>query len=67
MRRLFIKVNNRLKKLFLKFKKKNILPGEAPKEYIASFLTKNPVIIEAGAHIGLDTVEMSKFWPKTME
>ncbi len=64
MKRLFTKLLNRFKKLFLKFRKREIFPGEVPKEYIASFLPKNPLIIEAGAHVGLDTIEMSKFWPK---
>lgn len=35
-----------------------------PKTYIAQFLPQNPVIIEAGAHIGRDTLKMIKTWPK---
>lgn len=35
----------------------------ANKKYIEQFLPKNPVILEAGAHIGVDTVEMAKMWP----
>lgn len=38
--------------------------GEIPKSFIGKFLPKAPVIIEAGAHIGADTLEMSKRWPK---
>lgn len=34
------------------------------KEYIAQFLPENPVIIEAGAHIGRDTKKMLKQWPQ---
>jgi FkbM family methyltransferase len=37
--------------------------GEIPKNYIAKFLPQNPIIIEAGAHIGVDTLEMSTLWP----
>lgn len=36
----------------------------ANKEFIAEFLPDNPVILEAGAHIGVDTIEMMSFWPK---
>lgn len=32
------------------------------KEYIAEYLPINPVIVEAGAHIGIDTIEMSEIW-----
>ena len=34
------------------------------KELIKQYLPINPVVIEAGAHIGTDTVEFSKIWPK---
>lgn len=37
--------------------------GEIPKEYIRQFLPAAPIVIEAGAHIGVDTVEMAKLWP----
>lgn len=33
------------------------------KESIARYLPKNPVIVEAGAHIGRDTIKMHKAWP----
>ena len=36
--------------------------GIVPKKYIYPFLPKNPIIIEAGAHIGTDTLEMAKHW-----
>jgi FkbM family methyltransferase len=36
--------------------------GIISKRYIKRFLPLNPVIVEAGAHIGLDTIEMSKIW-----
>ena len=28
------------------------------------YLNSNPIIIEAGAHIGVDSISMSKHWPK---
>ena len=34
------------------------------KHFIAQFLPENPVILEAGAHVGTDTVEMVNLWPK---
>jgi len=37
--------------------------GTVPKSYIKRFLPSNPVIVEAGAHIGTDTLEMAKIWP----
>ena len=32
--------------------------------YIAQFLPQNPIIIEAGAHRGTDTIAMSRHWPQ---
>lgn len=37
-------------------------PG-IPKEFIMQFLPKNPIILEAGAFDGKDTVAMAKLWP----
>ena len=37
--------------------------GVLPKKYFIRFLPENPVILEAGAHIGKDTVEMARVWP----
>ncbi|MCL4360966.1 FkbM family methyltransferase [Candidatus Dependentiae bacterium] len=34
------------------------------KEFIKQFLPENPIILEAGAHKGRDTVEMAKLWPQ---
>jgi FkbM family methyltransferase len=34
------------------------------KQLIGAFLPLNPAIIEAGAHIGRDTIKMSKLWPQ---
>lgn len=36
--------------------------GVVPKKDIRPFLPENPVIVEAGAHIGSDTVEMAQLW-----
>jgi FkbM family methyltransferase len=53
-----------LKDLFsLLFASKVAKEGTVDKSYIAKFLPQNPVIVEAGSHIGLDTREMSKIWP----
>jgi FkbM family methyltransferase len=38
--------------------------GIIPKSYIRKFLPRNPIIVEAGAHIGIDTVEMAKLLPR---
>jgi FkbM family methyltransferase len=37
--------------------------GVIPKKYFMQFFPKNPVILEAGAHKGKDTVEMARLWP----
>jgi FkbM family methyltransferase len=37
--------------------------GVIPKKYFIPYLPENPVILEAGAHKGKDTVEMAKIWP----
>lgn len=37
--------------------------GPISKEFIKTLLPENPIIIEAGAHIGRDTLKMSKLWP----
>lgn len=34
------------------------------KEFINSFLPGAPIIIEAGAHIGRDTLKMARLWPE---
>jgi len=51
-----------LKKLF---KKNSTEKGEIPKKFIAKFLPKNPIIVEAGAHVGADTLEMARLWPNS--
>lgn len=33
------------------------------KQFIKQFLPENPIILEAGAHIGRDSVKMAKLWP----
>jgi 2-O-methyltransferase len=37
--------------------------GVIPKKYFVQFLPENPIILEAGAHKGKDTVEMAMLWP----
>ncbi|GAB4455112.1 MAG: hypothetical protein OHK0036_18790 [Bacteroidia bacterium] len=34
------------------------------KEIIKQFLPENPIVLEAGAHIGRDTVKMARLWPQ---
>lgn len=34
------------------------------KEIIKQFLPENPIILEAGAHIGRDTIKMARLWPQ---
>jgi 2-O-methyltransferase len=38
--------------------------GVIPKKYFKSFLPEKPIILEAGAHKGSDTVELAKIWPE---
>jgi FkbM family methyltransferase len=33
------------------------------KKYIATFLPPNPIVVEAGAHKGVDTIAMAVLWP----
>lgn len=40
------------------------LKGIVPKKVIAQYIPRNPVIVEAGAHIGLDTEELAKYFPE---
>jgi FkbM family methyltransferase len=37
--------------------------GPITKEYIKPYLPADPVILEAGAHIGRDTMKMATLWP----
>ncbi len=43
----------------------DIFPGKniITKKYISTFLPKNAIIVEAGAHTGTDTLEMAMLWP----
>lgn len=38
--------------------------GEIAKTDLVPFLPHNPVIVEAGAHTGLDTLELARLWKK---
>lgn len=40
--------------------------GEIDKGSFAPFLPGDPIIVEAGAHSGSDTIEMARFWPHGM-
>jgi FkbM family methyltransferase len=48
----------------LKFRLMGRRSREIPKSYIKKFLPTAPIIVEAGAHIGKDTIEMAEIWPK---
>jgi FkbM family methyltransferase len=37
--------------------------GKLPLAYLGKYLPKSPVVIEAGAHNGCDTLEMARMWP----
>ena len=39
-------------------------PAEIPKRDIAKHVPPAPVVVEAGAHRGLDTLEISRHWPE---
>lgn len=53
-------MKNLISKLVTLFHKENCSP--ISKSKIASYLPSNPVVLEAGAHTGADTVEMAKLW-----
>ena len=40
-------------------KRRRDRPGDIPKSVIADYLPTDPIIVEGGAHIGQDTLEMS--------
>lgn len=62
--KIFMSIANKLKYKIFSSKLNLNKIGEVPKEVIKKFLPNNPVIVEAGACHGLDTVEMSKVWPR---
>lgn len=39
------------------------MKNKITKTFIAQFLPSDPIIVEAGAHKGKDTIEMSNLWP----
>ncbi len=45
-----------------KYWRKQEIKGIIEKSYFTQFLPPNPVILEAGAHIGIDTLAMAKEW-----
>ena len=65
MRHFLNRLRFHLRKLILLSTPKDMAPkGVVPKKYIGKFIPNDPVIIEAGAHVGSDTIEMAKLWPK---
>ncbi|MDD3083570.1 MAG: FkbM family methyltransferase [Candidatus ainarchaeum sp.] len=53
-------------KNFLRVHFKSLIKKDSliSKEYISNFLPEKSIIVEAGAHVGLDTIEMAKAFPK---
>jgi FkbM family methyltransferase len=57
-------VNQLSRRAIYRFKRYFVTPiGVIPISYIARFLPRNPIVVEAGAHRGYDTLAMSKYWP----
>src|SRR2546422_11653416 len=55
---------NLIERLIHKCKSYLVKPqGVVPLTYIAQFLPPNPIVVEAGAHVGTDTLAMSRRWP----
>lgn len=52
-----------LNKIFIQREGKHS-KGIIPKDFMKNYLPEDPIIVEAGAHIGIDTIEFSKVWPK---
>ena len=52
------KIKHLIKVNFLKF-----TPSEE-KQLIAQYLPQNPIIVEAGAHVGFDSAQMARYWKK---
>ena len=54
------------KKIFnkLKINNTNLNKGVIPKKYFLKYLPFNPVIVDAGAADGIDTIEMAQIWSK---
>ena len=51
-----------LQKIKQLFNKEAVKDGTVSKSKIHSYLPKKPVVVEAGAHVGVDTVEMAQAW-----
>ncbi len=56
---MFKKILNKLQINYI-----NSHKGIIPKEYFLQYLPSNPVIIEAGAANGVDTIEMAQIWSR---
>lgn len=53
-----------IKNIKSKQRKKKSDLGEIKKEFLKAYLPENPKILEAGAHIGRDTVQLADLWPE---
>lgn len=62
-------LKNRLRKEYYflkrKYQKRLTINESINKYYIRKFLPSKPIIIDAGAHIGDDSVEMARLYPKS--
>jgi FkbM family methyltransferase len=56
-------VNRAREELFTRYAIPHTRRERIAKRFIAKFLPAAPVIVECGAHLGDDTVEMSSIWP----
>jgi FkbM family methyltransferase len=61
-KKMFQKIKRLIHGFFDNSKDQNI--GIVSKEIIAKYIPSDPIILEAGAHIGLDTIELAKRFPK---
>lgn len=60
IKKILLKIKIERNYLVNKFSKLKVVDDKINKSYIKKFLPKNPVIIDAGAHIGADSVEWSR-------
>lgn len=61
-KKVFLKIRIESKFLQKRFSGKIVENENINKNYIKKFLPKRPVIIDAGAHIGADSIEMSRLY-----
>src|SRR5215471_7021850 len=51
-----------LRKIINKLRQRRMQQGVVAKSYMKDYLPANPVVVEAGAHIGSDTIELATKW-----